>query len=178
MWIAVLAGLGFAAFRTQHRWRPLLSQAETAPAADVAEPPAPVQEAKVLKISEQARKNLGLVAKSTKPQSYWETIQIPGVVIDRPGSTDRGVTAPAAGVIAEVHALPGDIVRPGDLLFTVRLSSEYLQTTQSSLFKAAKEIELSREQYTRLEGVVKSGAVSESKLIEIDRGDPAADGAD
>ena len=128
----------------------------------------PIQEAKTLKLSEQARKNLGLVAKAMKPQVYWRTIEVPGAIVDRPGRSDRGVTSPAVGVVTEVHAFPGDTVKPGDRLFTLRLFSEYLLNTQSEFFKATREVELVTEQRTRLEGFVKTGSVPESKLIELD----------
>src|SRR4029453_11805799 len=91
----------------------------------------PPGEAKLVKLTQQARKNLGLVAKQVKLQSHTRTIQVPGVIVDRPGHSDRGVTAPAVGVVSKVHALPGDTVKAGERLFTLRLISEYLQNTQS-----------------------------------------------
>ncbi len=129
-------------------------------------PPNP--ELKTLKMTEQARKNLGLVSRPAKPQDYWRTIEVPGEIVDRPGYSDRGVTSPAVGVVTEVHAFPGDTVKPGDRLFTLRLFSEYLQNTQAELFKATREVQLITEQYARLEGLVKAGGVPESRLIELD----------
>ena len=93
---------------------------------------------------------------------------MPGEIVDRPGYSDRGVTSPAVGVVTEVHAFPGDTVKPGDRLFTLRLFSEYLQNTQAELFKATREIQLITEQYTRLESMVKAGGVPESRLIDLD----------
>ncbi|MDA1230639.1 MAG: MchE protein, partial [Planctomycetota bacterium] len=138
----------------------------TAPTAEPAVVPIP--DAMVLKLSEQGRKNLGLVSRPAKPQIYWRTIEVPGAIVDRPGWSDRGVTSPAVGVVTEVHAFPGDTVKPGDSLFTLRLFSEYLQNTQSELFKATREIQLITEQYKRLEEFVKSGSIPESKLIELE----------
>ena len=147
----------------------LRADAEAAVAANSAQPPVtPIQEAKTLRMTEQARKNLGLKSKPAKPQVYWRTIEIPGEIIDRPGYSDRGVTSPAVGVVTEVHAFPGDTVKPGDRLFTLRLFSEYLQNTQAELFKATREIQLITEQRARLEGLVKAGGVPESRLIELD----------
>ena len=165
--VVLIAGLAALLFVSRGYWSALLSSRATPQATDEA-PVAPIQEAKVLKLSEQARRNLGLVSKSAKPQVYWRTIEVPGAIVDRPGRSDRGVTSPAVGVVTEVHAFPGDTVKPGDRLFTLRLFSEYLQNTQSELFKATREIQLITEQYTRLEGFVKSGSVPESKLIELD----------
>ncbi|HUS39568.1 MAG TPA: MchE protein, partial [Pirellulales bacterium] len=86
-----------------------------------------------MKLSSQARKNLGLVAKPVSLQPYWRTIQVPGTIVDRPGVSDRGVTSPAVGVVTEVHAFAGDTVKPGEVLFTLKLFSEYLQKAQSDL---------------------------------------------
>ncbi|MFM9965396.1 MAG: efflux RND transporter periplasmic adaptor subunit [Planctomycetaceae bacterium] len=161
--VAVLAMVAWFSREQLSRW--LMSDA---PAVKADERPAPIAEATVLKLSPQARKNLGLVAKAAKPQTYWRTIQVPGAIVDRPGRSDRGVTAPAVGAVVQVHAFPGDTVRPGDRLFTLRLFSEYLQNTQSELFKATRETELLSEQRVLLAKAAKSGAVAESKLIELD----------
>ncbi|QDV44525.1 HlyD family secretion protein [Stieleria neptunia] len=121
----------------------------------------------VLEISEQARKNLGLSSAPAKPQSYWRSVTIPGVVADRPGLSDRGVTSPAVGIVTAIHAFPGDTMGPGNPLFTLRLFSEYLQSTQTQLFKANREIGIIQEQIDRLSGAVSAGAVSKAKMIEL-----------
>ncbi len=165
--LAVVVSLGVGAFVTRDRWMALIaSRTTTAKAAEAA--PAPMQEATVLKLSPQARQNLGLVAKAAKPQTYWRTIQVPGAIVDRPGRSDRGVTSPAVAAVVQVHAFPGDTVKPGDRLFTLRLFSEYLQNTQSELFKATRETQLVKEQRTRLAEAAKSGAIPESRVIELD----------
>jgi cobalt-zinc-cadmium efflux system membrane fusion protein len=161
--VAVLAAV---AFGTRQRWLPLLAKREAA-APVATDKPAPAKEARILELSEQARLNLELVAKPAKPQSYWRTILIPGEVADRPGVSDRGVTSPAVAVVTQVHAFPGDTIRAGQPLFTLRLFSEYLQNTQSELFKAIRETELVKEQASRLQEAVKSGAIPEAKVIEL-----------
>ena len=120
----------------------------------------------VLEISEQARKNLGLVAKQAKAQEFWRSVLIPGEIADRPGVSDRGVTSPAVGIVSAIHAFPGDTIRPGESMFTLRLFSEYLQNTQSELFKATQEIQLIQQEINRLSEATRSGAVPESRLIE------------
>jgi len=79
----------------------------------------PESASRTLRMSEQARKNLKLVSKPLKLQSFWRTIEVPGEIVDRPGYSDRGVTSPAVGVVTAVHAFPGDMVMPGDLAFYV-----------------------------------------------------------
>ncbi|GAA5507890.1 MchE protein [Novipirellula caenicola] len=121
----------------------------------------------VLEISAQARKNLGLVSKPARPQTYWRSVTIPGVVADRPGVSDRGVTSPAVGIVTAIHAFPGDTMRPGDSLFTLRLFSEYLQNTQTQLFKANQETSIIQAEMERLAGAASVGAVSQGKMIEL-----------
>mgnify|MGYP002623482176 CR=1 FL=1 len=161
------ASAGVALWLTADRWQPLLfpSQAEVAEA----EHAAPIEEPKVLKLSPQARKNLGLVSKPAKPQEYWRAIQIPGQIVDRPGVSDRGITSPAVGVVAKIHAFCGDTVRPNQPLFTLQLFSEYLQSTQAELFKATRETQLIKDEKARLEGLAASGTIAGSRIIELDR---------
>lgn len=165
--IIIVAGLVAILIMSRSYWSAWLSTNAVAQTSTDA-PVAPIQEAKTLKMTEQARKNLGLISKPAKPQAYWRTIEVPGEIVDRPGFSDRGVTSPAVGVVTEVHAFPGDTVKPGDRLFTLRLFSEYLQNTQSELFKATREVQLITEQYARLEVLAKSGGVPEVRLIELD----------
>ncbi|QEG39301.1 efflux RND transporter periplasmic adaptor subunit [Roseimaritima ulvae] len=127
----------------------------------------PNEKQTVLEISTQARKNLGLVALAARPQAYWRTVLIPGQIADRPGLSDRGVTSPAVGVVSQIHAYPGDTLQANQPLFTLRLFSEYLQNTQSELFKASREIELIQQQIERLAAAAQRGAVPETRLIEL-----------
>lgn len=164
--VAIIAALGGTAFLTRDRWMTMLSPSKPESHAAAAAPP--VEEPKVLKLSEQARKNLKLVAKPARTQTYWRTIQVPGEIVDRPGQSDRGVTSPAVGVVSEVHAFPGDTVRPGDRLFTLRLFSEYLQNTQKELFSSSKEMQLVQEQLDRLGPLAETGSISRTKIIELE----------
>lgn len=121
-----------------------------------------------VRISPQARANLGLTAQPVKLTSYWRRIEVPGVVIDRPGISNRGVIAPVTGVITQIYSHPGETVEPNAPLFALRLTSESLHTSQREHFKAAREIEIARQQRQRLEGLAQSGALSQSRIIEID----------
>ncbi len=129
----------------------------------------PHEQVKVLELSKQARENLQLVSRPVKVQTYWKSILVPGQIVDRPGLSDRGVSAPAVSVVTQVHAFPGDTVHPGDKLFTLRLLSEYIQNTQLELFKATGETVLIREQQDRLKKATDTGAIPQSRLIELDQ---------
>lgn len=165
--LAILIAVGFVMYRTRDKWLPLVMKPPAVSAAEEAESP-PVEEPKVLKLSPQARKNMALVARPIKPQTYWKKAQIPGVIVDRPGRSDRGVTSPAVGVVSQVYAFPGDTVKTGDRLFSLRLFSEYLQNTQKELFGATRETQLLEEQLQRLRPLMKSGSIAESRIIDLE----------
>ena len=72
------------------------------------------------------------------------------------------------GVVTKVYHFPGDTVRPGNKLFTLRLVSESLHVTQSELFKASKEIQIAKETQERFARLYNSAALPETKMIEIE----------
>jgi biotin carboxyl carrier protein len=156
---ALLGGLAAAGYWFREAWWP---QPPTPEVTD-ANPAAPTD--RVL-LSDEAIANLGLTAQPLKARSFWRTLAVPGMVVDRPGRSDRGVVAPATGVVAAIHHVPGDTVRPGEPLVTLRLVSEALHLTQSELFKTAQDLQLAKAQRQRLANT--PGAVSEARLIEVD----------
>jgi cobalt-zinc-cadmium efflux system membrane fusion protein len=121
-----------------------------------------------VKLTPQARHNLNLVSKPLTSQTFWRTIEVPGEVVDRPGISDRGVVAPVTGIVTKVHSFPGDTVQPGDVLFTLRLVSESLHTSQMELFKATRDVQITQEQRKRLGDIGKEGTIAQTRLIEVD----------
>lgn len=130
--------------------------------------PVPHAERQTVRISPQAMKNLGLVAKPLVLRTYWRKLDIPAMVVDRPGVSDRGVVAPVAGIITQIHAYPGDTVAPNAPLFSMRLVSDSMHASQMELFKATREIENARGQIQRLTSLSQSGALAQSRIIEIE----------
>lgn len=165
--LAVVAGVGVGGYATRDRWVPALFPATksepTAEADGHAEPAAPSEQ---ILLSAQAQKNLRLTSRPLKAEAFWKTISVPGMVIDRPGFSDRGVVAPATGVVSRIHKVAGDTARPGDVLFTLKLLSESLYLTQTDLFKSTQDIKLAEAQKKRL--TASAGAVAEARVIEVD----------
>ncbi|MFO0800526.1 MAG: HlyD family efflux transporter periplasmic adaptor subunit [Gemmataceae bacterium] len=165
--LAVAAGVGVGGYVTRERWVPALFPAtKSEPTADAdghAEAAPPSEQ---VLLSAQAQKNLRLTARPLKAEAYWKTISVPGMVIDRPGYSDRGVVAPVTGVVSRIHKVAGDAVRPGDVLFTLKLLSESLHLTQTDLFKSTQDIKLAEAQKKRL--TASAGAVAEARVIEVD----------
>ena len=162
--VGAIGGVAAAGYVTRDRWLPVLFPAPKAADDDHddhAHPPA-----EQVTLSEQAQKNLRLTSQPLTPETYWKTVSVPGTVIDRPGQSDRSVVAPVTGVVARIHKVAGESVKPGDPLFTVKLLSEALHLTQTELFKATQEMKLAEEQKKRL--TQSGGAVPETRLIEAD----------
>ncbi len=172
----LVAVIGGGLWATQKRWLPFvgsgprLSAGETVTAKKTPSRRAArraAEAADVFKLSPQAQRNLKLISAPAKLQSWWRSVQIPGEIRDRPGISDRGVTSPAVGVVSAIHRFPGDSVAPGQPLFRLQLFSEYLQNTQSELFRAARETELVQEQINRLSAIAKDGAIAEVRVIDL-----------
>lgn len=163
--IGVLAVLSIAAFVTRQRWLGFVRHEEPqASQAIASKSTAPIENKKII-LSDQAIANLGLQAKPAQPETYWKTIQVPGMVVDRPGFSDRSVISPVTGVVSEMNYFPGDSVRSGDVLFNIRLLSESIHENQSDLFKATQDIALARATQKRLE--VAKGSIPEVRVIEV-----------
>lgn len=164
--VVVLCG-AFAIYYSRQHWLPWVTAEVEESGEEIGNSPA--KEPKMLRLTRQARNNLGLVSAPVKPQDYWRKVQIPGVIADQPGVSDRAVTSPAEGVITKVHAFAGDTVQPGETLFTIRLLSESLHAAQSDLFKATREIELVNEERARIKNLANEGTIAGRRLIELDQ---------
>jgi len=121
-----------------------------------------------VKLTPQARKNMGLVVEPIKLDTYSRKIELPGTVTDRPGISDRGVVAPVGGVITQIHIQPGQTIPRSGALFTLRLVSNELHTSQRELFKASDEITITKEKRERLAELAKDGGIPKARMIEID----------
>ncbi|MFN8710632.1 MAG: efflux RND transporter periplasmic adaptor subunit [Planctomyces sp.] len=122
-----------------------------------------------LELSPAALKNLGLSDAFLKPialSTYRRKISVPAVVKARPGRTQIHVSTPLTGVITHVHAVTGEAIEPGTLLFEIRLTHEELVTAQTEFLKALGELEVEKLEIARLESVAESGAVSGRSLLE------------
>lgn len=122
-----------------------------------------------LELSPAARLNLGLTAEYLQPvelSTYHRRITVPAVVTARPGRTQIQVSTPLTGVVTHVHAVTGEAVTAGSLLFEIRLTHEELVTAQTDLLKSLGELDVEQKEIARLEGVAESGAISGRSLLE------------
>ena len=93
MAIAALMALGYA---TRDLWLPPPDPTSHNDDVVSAEPPQKVR------LTPQAQANLHLVVKPLVAETYWRTVPIPGLIVDRPAHSDRGVVAPVTAVVTRV----------------------------------------------------------------------------
>lgn len=126
-------------------------------------------ESSSLELSSTALRNLGLTSDYLKPISpgtFFRSITVPAIVAARPGRTQIEVSTPLTGVVTHVHAVTGETVTPGTLLFEIRLTHEELVTAQTDFLRTLGELEVEKLEVARLESVAESGAISGRSLLE------------
>ena len=165
--LLILVGAGAAAFSTREQWwTHVFPESTTKPEVaqdDHGHKPAANDR---VKLSAQAQKNLNLEIDLVETQVYWRKLHIPGLVVDRPGESDRSVSSRMAGVVTKIHAKPGDTVRAGEALFSLQLVSETLQATQRELATAAKELTIVTDNRNRIAAKVDEKIVPAVSLVE------------
>lgn len=123
----------------------------------------------VLELSAQAQRNLGLTDEYLQPvklSTFQRSITVPGIIVERPGRTRDEVSTPMAGVVTHIHAVQGEAVQPGTLLFELRITAEELVTTQTELLKTIGELDVENREIARLTRAAESGAVSQKTLLD------------
>lgn len=120
----------------------------------------------VLTLSAQARENLGLQMMPVKVTDYWRTIQIPGIVAEQQGHSERRIPATVAGIVTKLHIFPGQSVQPGDDLMDIQPTGELLTAAQSTLLRNLKDIELLDIELNRITPLVESGSLPAKNKIE------------
>lgn len=122
-----------------------------------------------LELSDQALRNIGLSGTTIQPirlETFRRSITVPAVVVERPGRTRVQVATPMTGVITRVHAVQGEAVEPGTLLFQIRLTHEDLVNAQTEFVKTLGELEVEEREIVRLQDVTRSGAVAGKLLLD------------
>jgi len=126
----------------------------------------PHDEEAALKLSEQARANIGLRLAPVKLQTFQRTITVPGMIVERPGWSTVEVTAPMTGVVTRIFPLQGEAVMPGQKLFEVRLTHEDLLQKQTEFLRGVEELEVVGREVARLEKIAADGAVAGKTFLE------------
>ncbi|MGC1272231.1 MAG: efflux RND transporter periplasmic adaptor subunit [Planctomycetaceae bacterium] len=173
--LVLVVGLGWLTF---DHWRPLMQSAWasiTAPPtgeaphghdhgpAGEAEPGAVVVD--WIQLTDQARRNIGLRTGEITVGNFTRTVTVPGIVAERPGRTTIRVAAPLTGVVTDVFAEPGQAVKPGEVLFILRLNREEVVEAQSAFLQTLEAIAVESKEIERLESI-RSGVIAEKVILE------------
>lgn len=121
-----------------------------------------------LELSDQAMRNIGLTEDSIRPiqlEVFRKTITVPAVIAEKPGRTRVQVATPMTGAITHVHAVEGEAVEPGTLLFRIRLTHEDLVQAQTNFVQTLGEIDVEKREIDRLEQIT-SGAIAGKLLLD------------
>lgn len=122
-----------------------------------------------IELSAQARRNIGLtddLLGRVELTTFRRAISIPAMVVERPGRTQIQVATPMTGVITHVHAVTGESVESGTLLFQIRLTHEDLVKAQTEFLKTVGELNVERREVARLTDAARTGAVATITLLE------------
>ncbi|HQR05624.1 MAG TPA: efflux RND transporter periplasmic adaptor subunit [Gemmatales bacterium] len=162
----MIGGLLIGGWLTRDTWKSWLLREKANPEASAVEDHAHASSER-LKLSNQAKDNLGLKMGAIQLTTYWRTAQMPGTIVERPGLSNRGVSTTLSGLVTKIFILPGQLVRPGEELFRFRLVSEYLQNTQAKLYKTARDLQINGDEQQRLKAVSDSQALFKGKLLDL-----------
>ena len=119
-----------------------------------------------LRLSEQARKNVGLTLFTVQLRDFQRTVIVPAVVAERPGRSQLTVSAPMTGIVTRIYPIPGEAIAPGDPLFDLRLTHEDLVEKQTSFLRDLEQRDVVQREVDRLEEVTRSGAIAGKTLLE------------
>ena len=126
-------------------------------------------ESGTLELSAQAQGNIGLTSEFLQPlkaETFRRSITVPGLVVERPGRTRVEISTPMAAVITHVHAVQGEAVKPGTLLFQLRITAEALVSTQTDLLRTVGDLDVENREIARLSKATEAGAISQKTLLE------------
>ncbi|MER3416109.1 MAG: hypothetical protein C4297_07875 [Gemmataceae bacterium] len=158
--LAVAGGLGWKyGHELLQRWRAAPSAAAASDARE--------SQAARLRLSPQARAHLALVVKPLQLSSYQQAVVVPGRVVERFVGSDYLIPAPVAGVAERIHVQPGQEIRPGQQLVTLRPTSEAMQTAQAQLYRTRREMDINQEEQARLTGTAGGESLFRARLIEL-----------
>lgn len=122
-----------------------------------------------IELSKQAMLNVGLTKDQIQPvklQTFEKSLTVPALIVEQPGRTRVQVATPMTGVITHVHALQGQAVEPGTLLFQIRLTHEDLVKAQTDFLQTLGELDVEEREIERLQDITSTGAVARKVLLE------------
>ena len=123
-------------------------------------------EANSLRLSDQARRSIGLREGDVALSTFDLTISVPGIVVERRGRSKLTIIAPVTGSVTQIFATEGEAITPDQPLFEIRLTHEELVQAQANLLKTTEEVDIVRREIVRLEGIGPEGIVAVKTILE------------
>lgn len=123
------------------------------------------EEANSIELSERALKNVGFRPLAVQPGEFLRTVTMPAMVVERPGKSQRQITAPISGIVTRIHVTEGEGVAPGAPLFDIRLMHEELIAAQRDFLKSAEGLDVVNREIARLKGLTE-GVIAGKRLLE------------
>lgn len=123
----------------------------------------------MLVLSEQGRLNIGLTDDQLQPvrlQDFTRMLEVPAIVVERPGQTHFQVIAPMTGVVTVVNAVRGESIEPERLMFRIRLTHEDLVQSQTSFLKTLGALDVEQREIKRLKELIDQGIIPGKQLLE------------
>ncbi len=124
--------------------------------------------ADVVVVSDRVRASLGLVIAPVELDSYTGMHEVHGFVRELPGTQDMRVSSRYAGVVAEVYAVQGTPVRPGDRICRIELVGEDLARAQIELLDSLTQLEIIATELERLRPLVDAGGVTGRRVLDLE----------
>ncbi len=119
-----------------------------------------------IELTPQARASLDLKIDVLTPSKFVHYQSMPATIIDWPGRTHLAVTAPMTGVVGAIYITPGEVIRSGQRLFSMRLTHQDLVKTQSDFLSALGRLDVEQREIRRLNSLAQSGAIAGKTLIQ------------
>lgn len=118
-----------------------------------------------IELSANGLKNIGFRPVTIELGAYTRRIDVPAMVVERPGRTQMQISAPLTGVVTRIFPVEGAAVGPGSPLFEVRLTHEELVASQSNLIRTAENLDVVNREIARLESL-SEGIVAGKRILE------------
>jgi len=119
-----------------------------------------------IRLSDQARRSIGLREGDVALSTFDLTIGVPGIVVERRGRSKLTIIAPITGSVTQIFATEGEAITPDQPLFEIRLTHEELVQAQANLLKTTEEVDIVRREIVRLEGIGPEGIVAVKTILE------------
>ncbi len=173
--LVTIAAIGAAL--TKDRWYPLIYPSKPVSILDKLEQHAQEHghddehdhgehgEGGVIQLSARGLKNIGFEPFVVTPMSYQRMLALPAIVVERPGRSQVHLVAPLTGVVTKIHAVTGEAVEPGQLMFEMRLTHEELVVAQRDFLRTVENLGVVNREIKRLKSLGE-GVIAGRRVLE------------